>query len=106
MGRQYSEEDIQYFVLEGACPAPVKTKVKIAKWVERPEFKEHEEFLLQWHTFKKLCLEKLSKVQDDTYHKQLLMYIFQLFFRKPYPANGFYPEFLERLAQAKEVIGE
>lgn len=106
LGRQYSEEEIQYFVLEGACPAPVKTKVKIAKWVERPEFKEHEAFLLQWHSFKKLCMAKLASVQEESYHRQLLLYVLQLFYRKPYPTDGFYPEFLERLAQAKEVIGD
>lgn len=104
LGRQYTEEGIKYFVLEGACPAEGKTKVKISKWVERPEFQEQEAFLLQWHSFKKLCMAKLAESTDETYHKQLLMYVLQLFFRKPYTEGRFYEEFLERLAEAGEVI--
>lgn len=104
LGRQYTENDVQYFVLEDACPAAVKTKVKISKWVERPEFKEHEQFLVQWHTFKKQCLSKMKEIQDETYHKQLFMLVLQLFFRKPYTEGRFYEEFLERLEQAQEIL--
>ena len=105
LGRQYTENGIKYFVLEGACPAPVKTKVKISKWVERPEFKEHEQFLVEWHGFKKLCLAKLAENEKEDYHRQLMMYVLQLFFRKPYTEGVFYKEFSERLKEAKEIIG-
>ena len=105
LGRQYTEDGIKYFVLEGACPAPVKTKVKISKWVERPEFKEHETFLVQWHEFKKLCMAKLAEIEDENYHRQLMMYVLQLFFRKPYAEGNFYKEFLARLEEAKEILG-
>ena len=105
LGRQYTEKGIQYFILEGACPAAVKTKVKISKWVERPEFKEHEQFLVQWHAFKKLCMAKLEESDDADYHRQLMMYVLQLFFRKVYPKDGFYKEFLTRLEEAKSVLG-
>ena len=105
LGRQYTEDGIKYFVLEGTCPAPVKTKVKISKWVEQPGFKEHEDFLVQWHAFKKLCMAKLAESEDDEYHKQVMMYVLQLFFRKPYAEGNFYKEFLERLEEAKEILG-
>lgn len=105
LGRQYTADSIKYFVLEGACPAAGKTKVKISKWVERPEFKEHEAFLVQWHTFKKLCLAKLAATDDENYHRQLMMYVLQLFFRKPYTEGSFYKEFLERLKEAQEILG-
>lgn len=104
LGRQYTENGIHYFVLEDACPAAGKTKVKIAKWVERPEFKEHEAFLVQWHGFKKLCLAKLEEIADENYHKQLFMLVLQLFYRKPYTEGNFYTEFLARLEQAKEIL--
>lgn len=104
LGRQYTEEGIRYFVLEGACPAEDKTKVKISKWIERPEFKEHERFLQKWHSLKKLCMVKLSETTDQEYAKQLLMYVLQLFYRKPYGADSFYQEFLERLEQAKDIL--
>ena len=105
LGRQYTREGIQYFVLEDGCPSTAKTKVKIARWVERPEFKEHELFLVQWHAFKKLCMECLAASEDAAYHKQLLIYVLQLFFRKPYTEGAFYKEFTERLAEAKDVLG-
>lgn len=104
LGRQYTGESIKYFVLEDACPAVGKNKVKISKWVERVEFKEHEVFLQQWHAFKKLCMAKLEEVQDESYQKQLMMLVLQLFFRKPYTEGRFYVEFLERLAQAREIL--
>ncbi len=105
LGRQYTGDGIQYFVLEEACPAAGKTKVKISKWVERPEFKEHEVFLWQWHAFKKLCLSRLAESSDEAYRKQLLMYVLQLFFRKSYTEGRFYEEFLARLKEAQEVLG-
>lgn len=105
LGRQYAEDSIKYFILEGACPAPAKTKVKISKWVERPEFKEHEQFLVEWHKFKKLCMIKMETSEEPEYHRQLMMYILQLFFRKAYPQDGFYKEFLARLKEAKEILG-
>ncbi len=104
LGREYTAEGIRYFVLEEACPAVGKTKVRISKWVERPEFKEHETFLEQWHAFKKLCIARLADNMDETYHKQMLMYVLQLFYRKPYREGNFYEEFLERLTQALEII--
>ena len=104
LGRQYTEDSIQYFVLEEACPAAQKTKVKISKWVERPEFKEHETFLVQWHAFKKKCMTRMSESDDLDYHRQLLMYVLQLFYRKPYTEGAFYAEFLERLAEAGEIL--
>ena len=106
LGRQYTEDGIQYFVLEEACPAAGKTKVKISRWVERPEFKEHEQFLVQWHAFKKICMTCISESESQDYHKQLLMYVLQLFYRKPYTEGAFYTEFLERLAQAREILEE
>lgn len=106
LGRQYTENGIRYFVLEGACPSAVKTKVKIDKWVERPEFKEHEAFLVKWHGFKKRCLKVLSESADEAYHKQLFLYVLQLFFRKPYTEGCFYEEFSERLAEAEDVLGD
>ena len=105
LGRQYTEKGIKYFVLEGTCPAAGKTKVKISKWVERPEFKEHEQFLVQWHSFKKLCMAKLAESKDEEFHRQLMMYVLQLFFRKPYTEGNFYKEFLARLEEAKEILG-
>lgn len=104
LGRQYTETGIRYFVLDKACPAKSKTKVRISKWVENPDFKEQEAFLLQWHAFKKLCVAKLEAQQEESFHGQLCMYVLQLFFRKPYTEGAFYEEFLERLKEAKEVL--
>lgn len=106
LGREYTAEGIRYFVLEDACPAAAKTKVKIDKWVERPEFPEHERFLVQWHSFKKMCMTRLSENTNEDYHKQLMMYVLQLFYRKPYTEGDFYKEFLERMQAAKEVLGD
>lgn len=105
LGREYVGDSIRYFVLEGACPAAVKTKVKISKWVERPEFKEHEAFLIKWHSFKKKCMVALEAKRDTEYHQQVMLYVLQLFFRKAYKEGEFYKEFSERLREAEDVIG-
>ncbi len=104
LGREYTKDNIRYFVLEDGCPAAVKSKVKIAKWVERPEFKEHEQFLIQWHSFKKRCMARLAEQPDETYHKQVLLYVLQLFYRKPYEGGNFYKDFLGRVAEAEGVL--
>ncbi|MFI3237786.1 MAG: YkgJ family cysteine cluster protein [Lachnospiraceae bacterium] len=103
LGRQYYSDHIEYFILEGACPQKVKTKVKIDKWIQTKNLTTQEQFLVTWHAFEKEVRAKLVTA-DEEYAKQLQMYVLQLFFVKKYTADDFYTEFLDRIAEARDVI--
>jgi len=95
LGRQYEENSLSYFVLENACPAGGKTKIKIEKWMDTPQMKKYEQFLVDWHNLTKRLRAELSENADEVYQKQVSSMFVQLFFQKPY-GDDFYNEFYER----------
>lgn len=100
LGRQYSEMDVKYFLLKDACPAANKTKMKVEKWLDTPNLKEYEEFLVAWHNLKKKLSAELMESTDETYQKQISTLFLQLFYMKPY-GDDFFTEFYER----KNLLG-
>lgn len=54
LGRDYSDGNIRYFILEDECPAGSKTKEKIGDWLgfsSDSELRKYEEFLGKWHSY-------------------------------------------------------
>ncbi len=105
LGRYYENDSFHYILQIHECPYPNKTKVKVRKWIDIPDIKEYEPYVLQWHSFLKDLKAIMGKTQDLTVLKQLNLYTLKLFFMKSYEKDtDFYPQFYERLAQAREVI--
>ena len=105
LGRNYEEGKLEYFVLDGACPAPNKSKVKIEKWLGIPKIREYEAFLLQWHTLTKgLRLFYADNSENEPVIKAINMQFLQIFYLTPYETEGFYPQFEKRMEKMKTLL--
>lgn len=106
LGRYYEEGSFSYFLQINECKKPNKTKVKVSKWIDTPNLKQNENLVNNWHYFLKAIEEEMNQGKDDAWVKNVNMYVLNLFYIKDYMDNiDFYPQFKERLAEAKNMIG-
>ena len=105
LGRNYEGGTLTYFVLSEECPMPNKTKVKIDKWIDTPNLKEKQGFLITWHDFVKRARRMINEGSDQA-ARAMNVVMLQTFYLKPYGGEngpvapgGFYREFYERLAR-------
>lgn len=105
LGRNYEGETLTYFVLLKECPMPNKTKVKIEKWLDTPDLKEKQRFLVTWHAFIKRVRKVIAEGGDQA-ARAVNVAILKNFYLKPYGGtedlekpDKFYEEFYERLSQ-------
>ena len=49
LGRYYENEGFQYFLQIHECKRENKTKVKVKNWIDTPDIKEYEKYILAWH---------------------------------------------------------
>ena len=75
-----------------------KTKVKVRKWIDTPDLKEYEAFVLLWHDFYK---EVQGSLDSQEKAKNASLFVLQEFYLKPYGPEGFYEEFKERVKTAR-----
>lgn len=97
LGRDYTEGYLRYFLLENVCPARNKTKMKVQKWLEIPQYKEYQKFLTDYHYFiketqAKIRTENCTIDQIRDINTRILAKLFQ----KPY-GESFFEEFYRRV---------
>lgn len=96
LGRDYDGERFSYFVLEDACPAKGKSKVKIEKWIGEPSMNQYEAFITDWHYLLKACKQKIIDMEEAEI-KQYNMKFLQCFFLQPYDEEvAFYEQYQNR----------
>ena len=106
LGRYYENGSFRYFLQNRECEKTNRTKIKVSKWIDTPDLKENRAFLTAWHYFLNDCEEMIQTNEDDTFRKNLNLYILNLFFIRPYEAeHDFYEQFAQRLKRAKEDLG-
>ena len=99
LGRLYEGRSFRYFLQVHECGKADRSKVKIRKWLDTPQLREHERFVADWHYFLK-DMERGMK-GDEGRMRTVDMYILNHFFAAPYdPGEGFYGQFGRRLAEA------
>ena len=104
LGRNYDEGKLTYFVLKDACPAPNKSKVKINKWLNVPNLKAYEKFLVEWHSLTKMLRAYYEEhAQEEAVIKAVNMKFLQIFYLMPY-GDDFYIEFENRMAQMRKFL--
>ena len=104
LGRIYGESQIRYFLQSGACRKPVRSKVKVSRWLDAPEQKQNEQFLIAWHEFRRRVHERLQET-DEGAAKTIHLFLLKQFFMKSYETVGeFYPQFAERMEEAVQVL--
>ena len=105
LGRNYDGASFQYFVVEGACSLPGRTKVRIDKWLGVSEIKPYEKFISDWHYFVKALKEKVSHVSDPEEVRALNLQLLETFYVTPYdPMRNFYNQFGMRLLRARRTM--
>jgi len=106
LGRYYENNDFKYFLQKDECAKKTRTKVKVGKWVDVPEYAKNKEFLISWHYFLNDVETMIQEKKDDTFAKQCCLLILRLFYMNPYDVNrDFYEQFAERMTKMKLALG-
>lgn len=105
LGRFYENRSFQYFIQVHECPKEPKTKVKVQKWIDTPDLKRNEQFIIDWHYFLKDLSAKLETQESENYARTLNLFLLKSFYQKPYERErDFYEQFYERLEEAKSLF--
>lgn len=103
LGRYYENQGYKYILQTQECTKKNKTKIKVRKWIDTPDLKDYEQFIKEWHYFRKEIQAILQNEQKDHLTKELCMYLLKSFYIKPYH-NNFYEQFHIRVNEAKQYI--
>lgn len=96
LGRCYEENTLYYILQVHECKKSTKSKIKVQKWIDIPDIKKNEQFIIEWHNLMKLAKSIITQVNDNKI-KELNMYLLNTFFVTPYdPQLDFYSQFHER----------
>ncbi|MCI7814231.1 MAG: YkgJ family cysteine cluster protein [Lachnospiraceae bacterium] len=102
LGRYYEENGFRYFLQVHECKKENRAKVKVRKWIDTPNLRENEKFVMDWHNFLKAMEEIIEDSSDDNLMKNLDMAILKIFYMKPYDKDrDFYVQFAERIKEAE-----
>lgn len=105
LGRIYEEQKVRYFLQRDACQKKERSKVKIAKWLDAPEQKKYEQFLLSWHGLRKKLESFLADCRNEQLAKNLNLHVLNQFFVMPYRAEeDFYTQFYARVDQMEQML--
>jgi len=105
LGRYYENHEYKYILQVYECEKENKTKIKVRKWIDTPDLKNNERFIIDWHFFLEDLQNVVKNTQYDNLIKEINMYILKEFYMKPYDTNiDFYLQFNERLREAKEFV--
>lgn len=106
LGRCYENHSFRYFLQVYECKKEPKTKVKIKKWIDTPDVKRYEIFIIQWHYFLKDLEQIIRQTGQELLVKKINRYLLEQFYCKAYDGNlEFYGQFEERLTEAKRYVG-
>jgi len=101
LGRVYEEGRHKYWLMENECHKESRTKVKIKKWLDTPDFAKYEAYIDDWHAFTSGITKQAASLPEDQL-KALNMAILQYFYFLDYDTNkDFYSQFYERLEALK-----
>lgn len=100
LGRYYEEKGFRYFLQIYECKKENRGKIKVHKWIDIPDLKENEKFIMEWHNLL-LQLEDIVMKSNDTVIKNLNMFFLNLFYIKDYDLGR---DFYEQFAERKEMI--
>ncbi|MBR5565100.1 MAG: YkgJ family cysteine cluster protein [Roseburia sp.] len=105
LGRIYDEKGLSYFLQNEGCIKQNRSKVKVSKWLDTPDLKRNQQYLVDWHDFRKKMEEVIEDTADEKTVKTITMFLLNTFFIQPYDVNvDFYEQFYERLARIQAVL--
>lgn len=105
LGRYYTEDGFKYILQIHECKKKNRSKIKVKKWLDTPNLKQYEKFVLDWHNFLLDVQEVFYETEDETLVKNLNMYVLSRFYYTPYKEDeDFYPQFYVRLEESKKLL--
>lgn len=105
LGRIYDEQGLSYFLQSEGCVKQNRSKVKVSKWLDTPELKQNQQYLVDWHAFRKQVEGVIQATEDEKTVKTIMMFLLNTFFIQPYDVNtDFYAQFYERLDRIRAVL--
>ena len=105
LGRFYENGSFRYFLQTKECSRENRTKQKIRKWIDMPEFGRYETFVADWHFFVRRLQDRLMQQSDIEAAQRINRYILQEFYFQGWDAEqNFYDKFSERLKKAQKVL--
>ena len=105
LGRYYENGSFQYFPQVYECKKEPKLKVKVQKWIDTPDIRRNEKFIIDWHYFLKDLTARLEASDSEEYRKTVSLYILKSFYQKPWDTDrDFYEQFYARFEEAKSIL--
>lgn len=105
LGRIYGENGLMYFLQKEGCIKEKRSKVKVSKWLDTPELRRNQEYLNDWHDFRKQMQTVIEDTEDEKMVKTITMFLLNTFFIQPYDVNeDFYKQFYARLERIRTVL--
>ncbi len=106
LGRIYVEEGgHRYFLQTQECAKERRTKIKIRKWMDTPEFGKYEAYVDRWHDVVRSIAGRAADLSEAQL-KELDMFLLKVFYLTDYDTAGdFYQQFEERVKMFYEVTG-
>lgn len=106
LGRIYENHDFKYFHQIHECPKPNKTKVKIRKWMDIPDMKSYDAFVVAWHYLLNIVEDALTKLEPED-AKTLNMTVLTYFYMTPFDSKqDFYAQFDSRKEKIYALINQ
>lgn len=95
LGRYYENDDYKYFLQIHECSMKNRTKVKVSKWIDTPDYRKYRKYILMWHSFVRDFAEQVQKMNPEELHNRNMMILNCLYIQE-YPENRFFEEFENR----------
>ena len=97
LGRIYDNHSFRYIIQIHECQKELKTKVKIRKWLDIPNYSQYEQFITDWHYYLLDLQKAYAETTDEDRQRAISMNLLRLFYLTPYDAErDFYEQFYER----------
>ena len=102
LGRLYENHSFRYFLQVHECKYAGRSKIKVKKWIDIPDYRKNEQFISEWHYYLKDLQETAKNTQDIELRKKISMHVLNTFYLQAYdPAEDFYSQFARRLMDVR-----
>ena len=106
LGRYYEEGSFRYFLQTAECRKQNRSKIKVKKWIDTPDYRKNERFILGWHYFEQKLQEFQTDQPDMAAAKRINLQVLETFYFHGWEdGEDFYDQFEIRLKTAKSCFG-
>ncbi len=113
LGRYYEDgagpkKEFRYFLQVHECRKEKRAKVKVSRWLDTPDLKRYERYVLDWHNYVESAAEanRRERGSEDEVRERVRgrsLELLNRFYREPYRMEeDFYPQFYERLGRSHQ----